>query len=374
MDRRTLLAAVTAAVALPSQPLRAAAAAAVQPARAARRVEVMGHRGCSALRPEHTLASYARAVFDGADFIEPDLVCTRDGVLVVRHENEIGATTDIAQRPEFAGRRKTLTIDGQQETGWFASDLTLAELKTLRARERIPQVRPDSALFDGRFQVLTFDEVIDFAAALSATLGRDIGLIPELKHSTFFASIGLPLEERFLQAIAAHEYTRRAPLVVQSFEVGNLKVLRERLGRPANVRLMQLTGDPRVVPADVVAAGGAGRYGDLTSAAGLRELARYVDIVAPPIPVLIPWDANGRLQAPSDIIRDAHAVGLQVNTWTFRPENQFMAVDFRNADGPNVRNVAGSVAEIRHMIEAGIDGFFTDDPAIGRLAVGQAAG
>jgi glycerophosphoryl diester phosphodiesterase len=373
MDRRTLLSAAAAALALPGPPPRAAGAV-VAPARAARRIEVMAHRGSSALRPEHTLAAYAKAVMDGADFIEPDLVCTRDGVLVVRHEDEIGATTDIAQRPEFADRRTTRTIDGQSETGWFASNLSLAELKTLRARERIPQVRPDSAIYDGRFQVLTFDEVIDFAAALSATLGRDIGLIPELKHSTFFASIGLPLEERFLQAIAAHEYTRRAPLVVQSFEVANLKWLRERMGRPANLRLMQLTGDPRVVPADIAAGGGNARYADITSAVGLRELARYADIVAPPIPVLIPWDADGRLQGPaSSIIRDAHAAGLQVGTWTFRPENQFMAADFRNAAGANARNVAGSVAEIQNLIEAGIDGFFTDDPAVGRLAVGQTA-
>jgi glycerophosphoryl diester phosphodiesterase len=368
MDRRHILEIMAAALALPVQGLRAAEAP-TRPPRT-RRVEIMAHRGSSALRPEHTLGAYARAVMDGADFIEPDLVCTRDGVLVVRHEDEIGATTDIAQWPEFAGRRRTLTIDGETETGWFASDFTLAELKTLRARERIPQVRPDSAMFDGRFQVLTFEEVIDFTAAMSATLGRDIGLVPELKHSTFFASIGLPLEERFLQTIAAHEYTRRAPLVVQSFEVAPLKALRERIGRPTHMRLMQLTGDPRALPADVAAAGGSTRYSDLTSAAGLRALAEHVDIVAPPIPVLAPRDASGRLQGLSPIIRDAHAAGLQVHAYTFRPENQFMATDFRNADGPNARNVAGSVAEIRHLLEAGLDGFFTDDPAVGRLAVG----
>jgi glycerophosphoryl diester phosphodiesterase len=222
--------------------------------------------------------------------------------------------------------------------------------------------------------VPTFEEIIDFTAALSVTLGRDVGLVPELKNSTFFRSIGLPLEDGFLKVLAAHDYTRRAPVEIQSFEVANLRYLRNALGRPANVRLMQLTGEPQARPADVVAAGGATRFADITSAQGLKELAQYADVVAPPTQVLIPRDAAGRLTTPTDIIRDAHAAGLLVHTWTFRPENHFLAADFRNNDGDSARNVVGSVTEIRRYIDAGIDGFFTDDAAVGRMAVTRSGG
>jgi glycerophosphoryl diester phosphodiesterase len=209
--------------------LVASAARAIAAARA--KPLVFGHRGCSALRPEHTLASYAKAIKDGADFIEPDLVSTRDGVLIARHENNIAQTTDVAAHPEFASRKTTKTIDGMQVTGWFTEDFTLAELKTLRAIERLGAIRPESSSYNGQFQILTFDEVIDFTAAESAARGRTVGLVPEIKHSTYFASIGLPAEDRFLAVLAAHEYTRRAPVQVQSFEVANLRYLRRKLGR-----------------------------------------------------------------------------------------------------------------------------------------------
>lgn len=330
---------------------------------------VFGHRGCSALRPEHSLGSYAKAVADGADYIEPDLVITKDGVLVARHENNIVETTDVAARPEFAGRRTSKTVDGEVQTGWFVEDFTLAELKTLRAIERLGGLRPESQSYNGKFQVLTFEEIIDFAAAESAARGRTIGLVPELKHSTYFAGIGMPLEDRFLATIAAHDYTQRFPLEIQSFEVANLRYLRKKLGRPANVRLMQLIGDGKDRPADVVAAGGSMSYAAMMRPAGLAEMAGYADVIAPSTRAVIPLGPDGRLAAPSSLVADAHAAGLLVRVWTFRPENHFLAADFRNADGDAVRNPAGSVAEMRRYIAAGLDGFFTDDPALGRAAV-----
>jgi glycerophosphoryl diester phosphodiesterase len=329
---------------------------------------VFAHRGSSALRPEHTLGSYAKAIQDGADFIEPDLVITKDGVLIARHENNIAETTDIARHPEFAARRTTKTIDGAEQTGWFVEDFTLSELKTLRAIERLGPLRPESRTFDGQFQLLTFDEIVDFTAAESAARGRKIGLVPELKHSTYFTTIGMPLEDRFLATLAAHDYTRRAPVEVQSFEVANLRYLRRKLGRPVNIRLVQLVGENKQVPADVVAVRGQLSFGQMTTPTGLREMATYADVVAPPVRGVIPLDANGKLGTPTTIVADAHAAGLLVRVWTFRPENHFLAAEFKSgADA--ARNPAGSIAEIRRYLATGIDGFFTDDPALGRAAV-----
>lgn len=335
------------------------------------KAELFAHRGASALRPEHTLASYAKAIADGADYIEPDLCITKDGVLVARHENAITETTDVASRPEFAGRKNRKVIDGQAHDGWFVSDFTLAELKTLRAKERLPQLR--GTAYDGQFQLVTFEEMIDFIAAESATRGRIIGIVPELKHSTFFASIGLPLEDRFVATLKAHEYTRRAPVEIQSFEVANLKRLRPVIGRPANVRLMQLVqvgGKADAMrPADVVAAGGSLTYGEMVTARGMKDIASYADVVAPNTRGLIPLGPDERLLAPTALVADAHNAGLLVHTWTFRPENVFLAADFRDERGPAARNEAGSVAEIRRYLETGLDGLFSDDSALARKAI-----
>jgi glycerophosphoryl diester phosphodiesterase len=330
---------------------------------------VFAHRGASALRPEHTLAAYAKAIADGADYVEPDLVSTKDGVLVARHEAFLSETTDVAQRPEFAGRRVRKTIDGETHEGWFVDDFTLAELKTLRAIERIPQSRPGSARYDGQFQVLTFEEVIDFVAAQSATTGRLIGLVPELKHSTYFARAGLPLEERFIATLASHEYTRRAPVEIQSFEVANLRMLREKLGKRTNLRLMQLVGVGPVKPSDVAAAGGTLTYAEMATPAGLRAIAEYADVFSPPTRALIPLKKDGRLDSPTSLAGDARAAGLRLETWTFRPENRFIAADFRDGAGEHARNEAGSIAEMRRYLELGLDGFFTDDPGLGVKAV-----
>ena len=331
------------------------------------RVLVYAHRGASALRPEHTLAAYTQAIADGADFIEPDLVSTRDGVLVARHENEIGGTTDVAEHPEFADRKTIKTIDGERIEGWFTEDFTLAELKTLRARERLPQLR--GTRWDGQFQIVTLDEIIDFLAAQAATTGRSIGLIPEIKHPSHFCSIGLAMEDKVLATLQAHAYTRSAPVTIQSFESGNLRELRQKIGRDSNIRLLQLLGRPQSSLPDTAGPAAGRRYADLISAEGLREVAGYADAIGPELRMVIPLDADKRLQAPTTLVRDAHAAGLQVQPYTFRPENYFLAADFRQGSDPAFRNEAGSVAEIRRYLEAGIDAFFTDDPALGRRAV-----
>jgi len=334
-----------------------------------RKVEIFGHRGASALRPEHTLASYAKAIADGADYIEPDLCITKDGVLVARHENDISATTDVAHRAEFAARKTAKTIDGQRVEGWFTEDFTLAELKTLRAIERLPQFRPHNAAMNGQFDVPTWEEIIDFTAAESAARGRMVGLVPELKHSTYFASAGLPLEDRFLATLAAHDYVRRCPLEIQSFEIANLKYLRAKLGRPPHIRLMQLVEPDAGKPADVVKAGYGPSYAEMVTPPGLAEVAGYADVIAPPTRAIIPLGPDKKLAAPTSLVADAHKAGLLVHIWTFRPENYFLAADFQDANGPTARNEAGSIAEMQAYIRTGIDGFFSDDPGLGKKAL-----
>jgi len=335
----------------------------------AAKVLVIGHRGASALRPEHTLASYARAIADGADFIEPDLVMTKDGVMVARHENEIGSTTDVAAHPEFAARRTCKSIDGEEVSGWFSEDFTLAELKTLRARERLPQLR--STQYDGQFPVATLDEIIDFVAAESVARERVIGIIPEIKHGTYFRRLGLPMEDALLATLAAHEYTRAAPLEIQSFEIGNLKYLRGKLvaGDHANIRLLQLLGDDGQQPYDVTAAGGKLSYAQMMSPAGLRDIAAYADAIGPNLRAIMPLRHDGTFAAPTTLVRDAHAAGLELHPYTFRPENHFLPRSLWLGGDPRMFNEAGSIAEIRAYLDAGIDGFFTDAPALGRKAV-----
>lgn len=338
----------------------------------AKRPLVVAHRGASALRPEHTLASYAKAIEDGADFIEPDLVSTRDGVLVARHENAITDTTDVARRPEFADRRKTRTIDGETITGWFTEDFTLAEIKQLRAIERLGDLRPESKGFNGQFQIVTFEEIADFAAAEASARGRLIGVIPEIKHSTYFAGIGLPLEQRVLDRIAASSYLQTAPVVLQSFEVSNLRWLRERLEGQRNVELMQLTMPGPMRPADLAAKGSGPSYDDMHGEAGLAEMARYADWISPYNLALLGRDSEGNLlDTSTGLAQRAQAAGLKVGTWTLRPENYFLPANLRSAGGEAARNREGSIAEIMRYLALGLDGFFTDDPAIGREAVAR---
>ena len=321
----------------------AAATAAAQPI-------VIAHRGACADRPEHTLAAYALAIEQGADFIEPDLVSTRDHVLVARHENEISGTTDVAGRPEFAARQATKTIDGQRVTGWFTEDFCIAELKTLRARERLPKLRPANAAFDGRFDIPTLAEIIALAKAQSVATGRTIGIYPETKHPSYFRQAGLPLEVPLLAALKTAGWTTRAaPVFIQSFEVGNLQALRRQTG----VRLIQLVDSG-------TSADGHG-YDAMLTPAGLKAIARYADGIGPNRDRIIPRAPDGSLGAPTMLVADAHAAGLAVHPWTFRPENHFLSKAFRNGDVPDVRgNLAG---EIGVFLAAGVDGVFSDLPA-----------
>ncbi|HEX7297392.1 MAG TPA: glycerophosphodiester phosphodiesterase [Solirubrobacteraceae bacterium] len=332
------------------------------------RVIIIGHRGAAGYRPEHTLASYELAARMGADYVEPDLVSTKDHVLVARHEPNITDTTDVADHPEFAGRKTTKTIDGTTQTGWFTDDFTLAELKTLRAKERLPLVRQRNTLYDGRYEIPTFQEVIDLVKRLSRELHRDIGIYPETKHPTYFRDEGLPIEEPLVQTLNRNGLNRRgAKVFVQSFEISNLKALDKVLRVP----LVQLLDSPALRPPDVVKAGGTTTYGDLATAAGLTGIARYADGVGPSKDYIIPRDAAGHSLPPTSFVADAHAAGLVVHPYTFRNENQFLPAELRKGDpaDPNFPNLYGDAfAEDEMFFKVGVDGIFTDNADTGVAA------
>jgi glycerophosphoryl diester phosphodiesterase len=324
-----------------------------------RRSLVIGHRGASGYRPEHTLASYELAARMGADFIEPDLVSTKDGVLVARHENEIGGTTDVASRPEFTALRRTKVVDGASITGWFTEDFTLAELKTLRAVERLPAVRQRNTLYNGLFEVPTFQEVLDLRARLSRELDREIGVYPETKHPTYFRSIGLDLEPPLVRTLRRNDLDRsNAPVFVQSFEAANLRDLHDTFGlRAPLVLLTSASGSPFADPRS---------YADYLTPAGLRDLARFVDGIGPDKSQVIPRNADGTLGTPSGLVDAAHAAGLTVHPYTFRAENQFLPADYRVGTDPNAYGRA--IDEQITFLRTGIDGLFTDQADIGVLA------
>jgi glycerophosphoryl diester phosphodiesterase len=318
---------------------------------------VIAHRGASGYRPEHTLAAYELGARMGADYIEPDLVATKDGVLVARHENEISTTTDVADHPEFADRETTKTIDGVALTGWFTEDFTLAELKTLRAKERLPDVRQRNTIYDGRFEVPTLQEVIDLANRLSDELGREIGIYPETKHPTYFRSIGLPLEPRLVRTLRKNDLDgRRDPVFVQSFETSNLKALDRRIESP----LVQLFGAPATRPYDFVVDNDPTTYGDLATPAGLEDVSEYADGVGPSKDYIVPRAADGSSQAPTTFVDDAHAAGLLVHPYTFRNENQFLPLELRSGPDPNA--YGNAIAEYEQFFDLGVDGLFSDNP------------
>jgi glycerophosphoryl diester phosphodiesterase len=326
---------------------------------------VFAHRGASAWLPEETLAAYEKAIADGADFIEPDLVPTKDGVLVARHEGNIAETTNVAQHPEFAARRTVKVIDGRAQEGWFTEDFTLAELKTLRAKERLGALRPESMAHDGQFEVATFDEI----AALAARSKRRVGLIPELKHPAYFAGLGFDTPGKLIAAIKGSADLRRAPLIVQCFEIATLQRLHRELAGRRNVALVQLIQSSDVKqPADVMAAGGALTFEDMLTPQGLADIATYAQWIGPPLRRVIPLDAAGNSGPPAALIADAHKAGLKISVFTFRPENQFLPANLRRGDAGQ-RWPQGMVADVRAFVAAGVDGFFTDDPALGRVAV-----
>ncbi|MEN3110051.1 glycerophosphodiester phosphodiesterase [Uliginosibacterium paludis] len=340
---------------------------------------VIAHRGASAWRPEHTLAAYRLAIEMGADVIEPDLVSTKDGVLVARHENEIGGTTNVADHPEFASRKTTKQIDGIPVEGWFTEDFTLAELRTLRARERIPANRPENMAYDGQSPVPTLDEVIDLVKRHEKQTGRLIAIYPETKHPSYFRGIGLPLEEKLVATLhAAGYHGKQAAVFIQSFEVGNLKYLRsltdlplvQLLDNPANKPAAN--GTPRNKPWDFIVSNDPRSYGDLATADGLREIARYADAVGPYKEIVIPRTADNRMGQPTRFVKDAHAAGLGIHIWTLRPENPFLPVELRRGDAASLTERGDMETEIRAYLAAGVDGVFSDDARGARLAFDHA--
>ncbi len=300
---------------------------------------VIAHRGASGERPEHTLAAYELAIEQGADVIEPDLVPTSDGVLVARHENAISETTDVAARAEFAGRRTTKTIDGRSVTDWFVEDFTLAELKTLRARERLPLLRPGNAAHDGRYEVPTLAEIVALAKR------HGVAIYPETKHPTYFAQIGLGTDEPLVAELHAAGWTTAdAPVFIQSFEVANLR----RIAGMTKLRLIQLLAAGGA-PAD----GAVDSYGAMTTPAGLADVAAYAFGIGP----------DKAMLGDGTLVRDAHAAGLHVHPWTFRAENAFLGPAFRR--GEDAGGHGDLRGEIAAALRSGVDGFFTDFPQTG---------
>ena len=305
---------------------------------------VIAHRGASGYLPEHTLEAYARAIEMGADFIEPDLVSTKDGVLIARHENELSDTTDVADK--FPAKKTKKTIDGREVEGWFSEDFTLAEIKTLRAKQRLA-FRNQSD--NGKFQIPTFAQILALVASEGKKRGRAVGVYPETKHPTYFANIGYPFEERLVKALADAGLNRAdAPVFIQSFEISNLKALK----KITPVSLIQLFGEAQERPYDQEALGKTLTYGEMATDAGLREMATYAKGVGPFKAFIIPANEMREALPPSDFITRAHAAGLTVHPYTFRNEPQFLAKTY-NAD---------PIAEYCAFFALGVDGLFSDFP------------
>lgn len=325
---------------------------------------IIGHRGASGYRPEHTLGSYQLALDMGADIVEAgDLVPTKDGHLVCRHEPEIGGTTDVADHPEFADRKKTKSLDGVATTGWFTEDFTLAELKTLRATERIPANRPHNTLYNGRWEIPTFEEVLRWQDEQSRKRDKQVWIYPELKHPTYFRKQGLALEERVAKVLHKHGKDRRnSPVILQSFEPTSIQRLNKLVDNPLVVLLSGATTRPW----DFVETGDPRTVADLVKPAGLREIASYAQGIGPTLDLVIPKDANGNLTQPTTLVADAHKVGLILHPYTMRNENPFLPTSFRRGtDADAYGDVFGAY---KTYFATGIDGVFTDNPDTGLLA------
>ncbi|MEU0630363.1 glycerophosphodiester phosphodiesterase [Streptomyces sp. NPDC005989] len=324
---------------------------------------VIGHRGTSGYRPEHTLGSYQLALDMGAHIVEQDLVPTSDGHLVCRHENDITATTDVADHPEFASRKATKKVDGVSLTGWFTEDFTLAELKTLRAKERIPGTRQKNTLYDGRWEVPTFEEVLRWADREGRRRGKPVWLYVETKHPTYFRGLGLGLEEPLAKLLRRYgRHRQQSPLILQSFEPSSIQ------------RLARLVATPRVVllsgagerPWDFVTSGDPRTVADLVKPEGLKWMASFAQGIGPTLDLVIPKDASGRLTAPTTLVKDAHAQGLVLHPYTMRNENSFLPADFRRGTDPTAYGDA--FGAFRTYFATGIDGIFSDNPDTALLA------
>lgn len=326
---------------------------------------VIAHRGASGYRPEHTLPAYELAIEMGADYVEPDLVMTSDGHLIARHDNVLNLTTDVADRPDFADRETTKTVDGVEVTGWFSEDFTLEEIKSLRAIERIPDTRPGNTVYDTQFEVPTLEEILTLVQEKEAELGRTIGIYPETKHPTHFAEMGLDMNAELVRVLDSFGYSGADdPVFIQSFEVTNLQQL-DTMTELALVQLLWIVGQPY----DAEAAGESLTYEMMGTSQGLAEIATYADGVGPEKSFwIIPRDENGEvhLDNATTFVDDAHAVGLLVHPYTFRAENTFLASNFREGAEPTA--LGDLVGELQVYLQTGIDGFFTDHPDIGAMA------
>ncbi|MBA2812536.1 glycerophosphodiester phosphodiesterase [Streptomyces sp. KM273126] len=325
---------------------------------------IIGHRGASGYRPEHTFGSYQLALDMGADIVEAgDLVPTKDGHLVCRHEPEIGGTTDVASRPEFAGRKATKMLDGVSTTGWFTEDFTLAELKTLRAVERIPANRPHSTLYNGRWEIPTFEEVLKWQDEQTRKRGKQVWIYPELKHPTYFRELGLGLEERVAKLLRKYGKDRRnSPVILQSFEPTSVQRLNKLVDNP----LVVLLSGANTRPWDFVATGDPRTVADLIKPQGLREIAGYAQGIGPTLDLVIPKDASGNLGTPTTLVADAHKVGLVLHPYTMRNENPFLPANFRK--GTDADAYGDAFGAFKAYFATGIDGVFTDNPDTGLLA------
>ncbi|WP_327715954.1 glycerophosphodiester phosphodiesterase [Streptomyces sp. NBC_00490] len=325
---------------------------------------IIGHRGASGYRPEHTFGSYQLALDLGAHVVEAgDLVPTKDGHLVCRHEPEIGGTTDVADHPEFAGRRTTKLLDGVSVTGWFTEDFTLAELKTLRAIERIPANRPHNTLYNGRWEIPTFEEVLKWQDEQTRKRGKQVWIYPETKHPTYFRKLGLGLEERVAKLLRKYgKDGKNAPVILQSFEPTSIQRLNKLVGNPLVVLLSSATSRPW----DFVETGDPRTVADLITPKGLKEIAGYAQGIGPTLDLVIPKDANGSLTTPTTLVADAHKAGLILHPYTMRNENPFLPTEYRKGtDADAYGDVFGAY---RTYFATGIDGVFTDNPDTGLLA------
>ncbi|MFJ9060837.1 glycerophosphodiester phosphodiesterase [Streptomyces sp. NBC_00111] len=329
---------------------------------------VIGHRGASGYRPEHTLGSYQLALDMGAHIVEQDLVPTKDGHLVCRHENDITGTTDVADHPEFASRKATKKVDGISLTGWFTEDFTLAELKTLRAKERIPGNRQENTLYDGRWEIPTFEEVLRWADKEGRRRGRPVWLYVETKHPSYFRGLGLGLEEPLAKLLRRYgRHRANSPLILQSFEPGSVRRLAELVATP---RVVLLSG-PKERPWDFVEAGDPRTVADLVKPEGLKWIASFAQGIGPTLDLVVPRDAAGRLTTPTTLVADAHARGLVLHPYTLRNENTFLPAEFRRGTDPNAYGDA--FGALRVYFEAGIDGIFSDNPDTALLAAADFA-
>ncbi|WP_405696133.1 glycerophosphodiester phosphodiesterase [Streptomyces sp. NBC_01185] len=329
---------------------------------------VIGHRGASGYRPEHTLGSYQLALDMGAHIVEQDLVPTKDGHLVCRHENDITGTTDVADHPEFASRKATKKVDGISLTGWFTEDFTLAELKTLRAKERIPGNRQENTLYDGRWEIPTFEEVLRWADKEGRRRGRPVWLYVETKHPSYFRGLGLALEEPLAKLLRRYgRHRANSPLILQSFEPGSVRRLAELVATP---RVVLLSG-PKERPWDFVEAGDPRTVADLVKPEGLKWIASFAQGIGPTLDLVVPRDAAGRLTTPTTLVADAHARGLVLHPYTLRNENTFLPAEFRRGTDPNAYGDA--FGALRVYFEAGIDGIFSDNPDTALLAAADFA-